>query len=54
MSANTNRVLVVALVVVVGLSVLFGGGAITGGRMGGGMMGTAWMADSAGCGFPVC
>lgn len=54
MSANTNRVLVVALVVVVGLSVLFGGGAMTGGRMGGGMMGTAWMADSAGCGFLLC
>ena len=41
MSANTNRTLVVALVVV-GLFVLFGGGAMTGGRMGGGMMGTAW------------
>ena len=48
MSANTNGALVVALVVVVGLFVLFGGGAMTGGRMGGGMMGggmtgNAWM-----------
>ena len=43
MTANTNGALVVALVVVVGLSVLFGGGAMTGGRMGRGMMGTAWM-----------
>ena len=42
MSANTNRTLVVALVVV-GLFVLFGGGAMTGGRMGGDMMGNAWM-----------
>ena len=42
MSANTNRTLVVALVVV-GLFVLFGGGAMTGGGMGGGMMGNAWM-----------
>lgn len=45
MSASSNRALVVALVVVVGLFVLFGGGAMTGGRMGGGMgmTGTAWM-----------
>ena len=53
MSANTTRALVVAFVVVVGLFVLFGGGAMTGGRfgggamtgggMGGGMMGNAWM-----------
>ena len=43
MSGNTNGALVVALVVVVGLFVLFGSGAMTGGRMGGGMMGTAWM-----------
>ena len=43
MNANTTGALVVALVVVVGLFVLFGGGAMTGGRMGGGMMGTAWM-----------
>ena len=42
MSANTNRTLVVALVVV-GLFVLVGGGAMSGGRMGGGMMGNAWM-----------
>ena len=42
MSANTTGALVVALVVV-GLFVLFGGGAMTGGRMGGGMMGTGWM-----------
>ena len=37
------RALVVALVVIVGLFVLFGGGAMTGGRMGGDMMGNAWM-----------
>jgi hypothetical protein len=45
MSASTNRALVVALVVVVGLFVLFGGGAMTGGRMNGGMgmTGAAWM-----------
>ena len=43
MSGNTNGALIVALVVVVGLFVLFGGGAMTGGGMGGGMMGTAWM-----------
>ena len=43
MSTNSNGALVVALVVVVGLFVLFGGGAMTGGRMGGGMMGTAWV-----------
>ena len=43
MSANTNRTLIVALVVIVGLFVLFGGGAMTGGRMGGDMMGNAWM-----------
>ena len=43
MSANTIRALVVAFVVVVGLFVLFGGGAMTGGRMGGDMMGNAWM-----------
>ena len=43
MNANTTGALVVALVVLVGLFVLFGGGAMTGGRMGGGMMGTAWM-----------
>lgn len=43
MNANTNRALVVAFVVVVGLFVLFGGGAMTGGRMGGDMMGNAWM-----------
>ena len=43
MNGNTNGALVVALVVVVGLFVLFGGGAMTGGRVGGGMMGTAWM-----------
>ena len=52
MRVNTNGSLVVALVVVVGLLVLFGGGAMTGGHMGGamtgghiggGMMGTAWM-----------
>ena len=43
MNANTTGALIVALVVVVGLFVLFGGGAMTGGRMGGGMMGTAWM-----------
>ncbi len=43
---NTNRALVVALVIVVGLFVLFGGGAMTGGRMGGGPMGMGgigWM-----------
>lgn len=43
MSAHTTGAFVVALVLVVGLFVLFGGGAMTGGRMGGGMMGTAWM-----------
>lgn len=43
MNGNTTGALVVALVVVVGLFVLFGGGAMIGGRMGGGMMGTAWM-----------
>ena len=43
MNANTTGAFVVVLVVVVGLFVLFGGGAMTGGRMGGGMMGTAWM-----------
>lgn len=43
MSANTIRAFVVALVVVVGLFVLFGGGAMTGRGMGGGMMGNAWM-----------
>ena len=44
MSTNSNGALVVALVVVVvGLFVLFGGGAMTGGRMGGGMMGTGRM-----------
>ncbi len=43
MNGNTNGALVVVLVVVVGLLVLFGGGAMTGGSMGGGMMGTAWM-----------
>ena len=38
MSANSNRAVVVGLVViVVGLLVVFGGGAMTGGRMGGGM-----------------
>ena len=42
MRANTNSILVIALVVV-GLLLLFGGGAMTGGRAGGGMMGTAWM-----------
>lgn len=42
-STNSNGALVVALVVVVGLFLLFGGGAMTGGRMGGGMMGTAWV-----------
>jgi hypothetical protein len=40
MRANTNGVLVVALIVVVGLVVLFASGAMTAGRMGGGMMGT--------------
>ncbi len=40
---NTNGALIAALVVIVGLFLLFGGGAMTGGRTGGGMMGTAWM-----------
>ena len=42
MNANTSGALVIALVVV-GLFVLVGGGAMTGGTTGGGMMGTAWM-----------
>lgn len=43
MNGNTNGALIVALVVVVGLFVLFGGRAMTGGGMGGNMMGNAWM-----------
>lgn len=46
MNASTGA-LVVVLVAVVGLFVLFGGGAMTGGRMGGGMMGNAWMSGFA-------
>ncbi len=43
MNTQTTGALVVALVVVIGLFVLFGGGAMTGGRVSGGMMGTTWM-----------
>ena len=44
MNTNTTAVVaVVALVVVVALFVLFGGGAMSGWRTGGGMMGSAWM-----------
>ena len=53
MRANTAGALVVALIVVVGLFVLFGGGAMTGGRMGGGMMGNAWMGGLGWMWIPV-
>jgi len=53
MNANTTGALVVAFVVVVGLFVLFGGGAMTGGRMGGGMMETAWMGGLGWMWIPV-
>jgi len=53
MRANTTGALVVALIVVVGLFVLFGGGAMTGGRMGGGMMGNAWMGGLGWMWIPV-
>ncbi len=43
MRSSTSGVLAVVLVVVVALVVLFGSGAMTTGRMGGGMMGTTWM-----------
>jgi len=53
MNARTTGALVVAFVVVVGLFVLFGGGAMTGGRMAGGMMGTAWMGGLGWMWIPV-
>lgn len=45
-------VLLVGLLVV-GLIALFGGGAMTGGRAGGGMMGTTWMRGLGWMWMPV-
>ncbi|HEX5692198.1 MAG TPA: hypothetical protein VFX76_19415 [Roseiflexaceae bacterium] len=43
MNAANKTALVGALIVVVVLFLLFGGGAMTGATMGGGMMGNGWM-----------
>jgi len=45
MKSTDNTPLVIAFVVVVLLFLLFGGGAMTGGMMNGGMNGNGWMAE---------
>jgi hypothetical protein len=45
MNKTTNTPLVIAFVVVVVLFLLFGGGAMTGGMMNGGMNGSGWMSE---------
>ena len=45
MNTNSDKSLIVAFVVVVALVLLFGGGAMTGGMMNGGVHGTGWMDE---------
>jgi hypothetical protein len=45
MKSTNNTPLVIAFSVIVVLFLLFGGGAMTGGMMNGGMSGNGWMAE---------
>jgi hypothetical protein len=45
MNTTTNTPLVIAFVIVVGLFLGFGGGAMTGGMMNGGINGSGWMGE---------
>ncbi len=47
MNATNNTALVIAFVVVVGLFLLFGGGAMTGATISGGMMGSGRMGGTS-------
>ena len=53
MNTKTNTLLVIAFGVVVVLFLLFGGGAMTGGMMNGGMNGRGWMGDRSWMWFPA-
>ena len=52
MNVNTNGALMIAVIVAVGLFMLVGGGSMTA-RMGGGMVGPAWMNGAGGLWIPA-
>jgi hypothetical protein len=54
MNTRRDRTLIIALVLVIALFLLFGGGAMTGGMMNGGMHGlNGWMSNRGWMWFPA-